>query len=62
MFSLYLTLMSVARFAVEHIRVNPRYNVVGTELSQAQLISIALFIIGVFGLYYFKKKDNQLIF
>lgn len=62
MFSLYLTLMSVARFAVEHIRVNPRYNVVGMELSQAQLISIALFVIGVFGLYYFKKKDNQLIF
>ena len=62
MFSLYLTLMSVARFAVEHIRVNPRYNVVGMELSQAQLISIALFLIGVFGLYYFKKKDNQLIF
>jgi prolipoprotein diacylglyceryl transferase len=62
MFSLYLTLMSVARFAVEHIRVNPRYNVAGLELSQAQLISIGLFAIGVFGLYYFKKKDNKLIF
>ena len=62
MFSLYLTLMSVARFAVEHIRVNPRYDFLGTQLSQAQLISMALFAIGVFGLYYFNKKDNRLIF
>jgi len=62
MFSLYLTLMSVARFTVEHIRVNPRYDFLGTQLSQAQLISMALFLIGVFGLYFFNKKDNRLIF
>ncbi len=61
MMSLYLTLMSVARFAVEHIRVNPRYDFLGTELSQAQLISMALFFIGIFGLYFF-SKDNKLIF
>ncbi len=57
MFSLYLTLMSVARFAVEHIRVNPRYDFLGAQLSQAQLISMTLFILGLIGLWYFKKND-----
>ncbi len=62
MFSLYLTLMSFARFFVEQIRVNPRYDVVGLQLSQAQLISIGLCCIGLIGLYYFNKKDNKMIF
>ncbi len=59
MFSLYLVLMSFARFLVEHIRVNPRYDFLGTQLSQAQLISMALFVLGCVGIWYFKKRKPQ---
>jgi phosphatidylglycerol:prolipoprotein diacylglycerol transferase len=44
---MYLVLSGVARFVVEEIRLNP--DVIGT-LSQAQLISIVLVLIGIAGL------------
>jgi prolipoprotein diacylglyceryltransferase len=51
--------MSFARFLVEFIRVNPRYNFMGAELSQAQVISMALFVLGLVGLWYFNKNDHK---
>jgi len=47
LFWLYLVLTGVARFVVEEIRLNP--DVIGS-LSQAQLISIALALVGLAGL------------
>lgn len=54
----YLILMSTARFLVEIIRVNPRYDIAGMQLSQAQLISIALLIAGVAGLILLRRREQ----
>ncbi len=59
LFSIFLLLQGLERFAIEAIRVNPRYKFIGLNLSQAQYISLALIIIGVVGilyLKYFKQK------
>ncbi len=57
-FYLYLILMSIERYLVEFIRVNPRYDFMGAQLSQAQLISIGLMLIGIGGfvIQYTKHK------
>ena len=55
LFSVYLILTAVARFLVEIIRINPR---IFLGLSEAQIISIFLFIIGVIGLILLKKKEQ----
>ncbi len=44
LFCLYIALIAVERFFIEYIRVNPLYKVLGTELSQAQIISLLLLI------------------
>jgi len=53
LFSYYLILTSTARFIVETIRLNPK---VFIGLTEAQLISLLLFIIGVIILFYLKKQ------
>lgn len=55
----YLMMMSIARFLVEIIRVNPRYDFLGAQLSQAQLISIGLFIAGLAGALFLKSKAKM---
>ena len=57
-FFLYLILMSIERFFVEFIRVNPRYDTLGMELSQAQLISIGLFFAGILGLLFWIRRSK----
>ena len=58
-FFLYLVLMSIERYLVEFIRINPRYNFLGSDLSQAQIISIILFLIGLAGIgYIYKNRDK----
>lgn len=54
LFGLYLILSSVARFFVEFIRLNPR---LALGLSEAQLISIVLLLIGVY--LYMRKPDES---
>jgi phosphatidylglycerol:prolipoprotein diacylglycerol transferase len=55
LFMFYLIFISIARFSVEFIRLNPR---IAFGLSEAQLISIGLFTVGIIGIiYYAKKKD-----
>ncbi|HYE97004.1 MAG TPA: prolipoprotein diacylglyceryl transferase family protein [Rubricoccaceae bacterium] len=53
LFSLYLVFAAVERFLIEFIRVNP--DRVGT-LSQAQLIAIGLFVLGLIGLAFFTRR------
>ncbi len=61
-FFLYAILMSVERFLIESIRVNPRYDFLGTQLSQAQIISIGIFVTGLIGLYYwYQRRDRPVI-
>jgi prolipoprotein diacylglyceryltransferase len=44
------------RFWIEKIRVNTNYNILG-GITQAEIISIILFLLGLIGLIYFKKVN-----
>lgn len=56
-FFLYVLLNGIERLIIEFIRVNPRYEILGVTLSQAQYIAIGLILTGAGGLYYlFRKK------
>ncbi len=55
LFMLYLLLSSAARFSVEFIRINPPMLF---GLSEAQLISICLFLIGLVGAAFLIKKNK----
>ena len=55
MFSVYLISIGVERFFIEKIRINPPYHFFGIEATQAEIISIALILSGIAGLYYVFK-------
>ncbi len=59
MFSVYLLLNGVERFFIELIRVNTKYHVAGIAFTQAQLISLCLIILGVWGIYYFRSQAQR---
>lgn len=59
LFSVYLFFNGVERFFIEFIRVNDRYNVLGFELSQAQIIAICFMLAGLAGGYYFTQRANK---
>jgi phosphatidylglycerol:prolipoprotein diacylglycerol transferase len=54
-FAMYLVLSSLFRFSVEFIRLNPRLL---WGLSEAQLIAIPLFVIGIAGFLYLGRKGQ----
>jgi len=62
LFFLYLVLNGVERYFIETIRVNDRYKLIGNyDPSQAQIIAICLFLIGVIGsviVYQRHKKQS----
>ena len=55
-FSFYLLLNGFERFFIEKIRVNNQYHFGSFGITQAEIISTLLFILGGFGIYYFSKK------
>lgn len=56
LFAFYLMLNGVERFFIEKIRVNEKYHIAGNEITQAEIISVLLFITGVCMLIYLKRK------
>jgi phosphatidylglycerol---prolipoprotein diacylglyceryl transferase len=50
LFFMFLIMNGTARFFVEKIRVNPPYNLLGLELTQAEIISFILILIGIAGI------------
>ncbi len=56
LFSIYLVFNGLERFLIEQIRVNTLYDVNGFTFTQAELISVLLFILGIVGIVYFKKQ------
>ena len=56
LFMLYLMFAGAERFLIETIRLNPRLLF---NMSEAQLISIPLFIIGAIGYYYLTKNKEK---
>jgi phosphatidylglycerol---prolipoprotein diacylglyceryl transferase len=65
LFCVYLIFNGIERFFIEKIRVNNTYAIDGRHITQAEIISTALFIIGIIGIWYFRKKSspvpNQLL-
>lgn len=58
-FFIYLILNGLERVSIESIRVNPRYNYAGLNLSQAQYIAIGLIVIGLIGALYLYFLDAK---
>ena len=56
MFCIYLILNGIERFLVETIRVNTTYSIFGLHPTQAELISSAFVIIGVIGIFYYRRR------
>ncbi len=64
MFCIYLILNGIERFLVETIRVNTTYSIFGLHPTQAELISSAFVIIGIIGIFSFKRRakpDGKLV-
>ena len=51
---IYLILSAVARFSVELLRLNPIF---AFGMTQAQFISVVLFIVGLAGFFYLEGKN-----
>jgi prolipoprotein diacylglyceryl transferase len=63
LFSIFLILNGIERFFIEKIRVNNKMDFLGMKITQAEIISTCLVIIGLIGLWYFtryyKKKKTK---
>jgi prolipoprotein diacylglyceryltransferase len=59
LFSIMLIIIGTQRFFMEHIRVNNKFNILGIESTQAELISVILIILGVFSLWFFYNKNKK---
>jgi phosphatidylglycerol:prolipoprotein diacylglycerol transferase len=59
LFSIYLILNGVERFFIEKIRINSDYDIFGFKATQAEIISVLLFSLGAFGIWYLTKKAKK---
>ncbi|GMT46265.1 MAG: hypothetical protein IEMM0006_2097 [bacterium] len=56
LFSIYLIFSGAERFLIEQIRVNTTYNIFGHLITQAEIISPILVLIGLVGWYILEKR------
>jgi phosphatidylglycerol---prolipoprotein diacylglyceryl transferase len=56
---IFILLNATFRFIIEFIRINPKYNFLGYSLSQAQIVSIFLFLADLAGLFYFLARFQK---
>lgn len=61
LFFIYLALIAIERFLIEKIRVNVVHKVLGMELTQAEIISIVLFLVSVGGMVYVWRKNGKAV-
>jgi prolipoprotein diacylglyceryltransferase len=59
LFCVYLILNGVERFFIEKIRVNTQYHIFGHGITQAEIISVCLVLLGVAGLIIFRRKTSD---
>lgn len=59
LFSFYLIFNGVERFWIEKIRINDDYHVLGTSLTQAEIIAILLFLIGAVSSFMLWNKHRK---
>lgn len=59
LFSTYLILNGIERFFIEKIRVNSTYHLFNKDITQAEIISFCLVIVGIAGIIYLRKKNSN---
>ena len=59
LFFIYLIFNGFERFWIEKIRVNPEYNNMGTTYTQAEFISVILFLIGLVGVVVMWRRKKR---
>lgn len=59
LFSIYLILNGAERFLIESIRVNTQYHIAGFGITQAQIISTTLMILGIVGIWYTRNLQQK---
>ena len=59
LFGLFLILNGFSRFFIEKIRVNHKYDLLGINLSQAEIISSCLLVAGIVVMIYFYKRHRN---
>lgn len=57
-FCIYLILNGVERFFIEKIRINTVYQIAGKEITQAEIISVILVLLGIGGILLLKKRKK----
>lgn len=60
LFFIYIGLIAIERFFIEKIRVNVRHDVFGYQLSQAEIISLMLFLTAIVGGLFVYRKHKHL--
>jgi len=58
LFSVYMVFAGLERFFIEKIRVNIEYHIGSLDITQAEIISIVMMLVGLFGIWYFRKVGN----
>ena len=59
LFSLYLVFAGVERFLIEKIRVNNEFDLLGITVTQAEVISVLIMLVGVVGLVIKTRKREK---
>ena len=59
LFFIYLIFNGIERFWIEKIRVNVVHDIMGMKMTQAEIISVILFLISVTGCVYLWRKDKM---
>lgn len=59
LFFIYLLLISTERYFIEKIRVNEKYDVLGMQWTQAEAISVLLFLVGLAGIGWLWQSSRK---
>jgi len=59
LFSVYLLLAGIERLLIEQIRVNPVLHVGGFHATQAEMIAVALIVLGLAGVAVLSRRDTR---
>ena len=58
LFSIYMVFAGLERFFIEKIRVNIEYHIGSLDITQAEIISVVMILVGLLGVWYFRKVGN----
>ena len=57
LFGVYLILNGLERFSIEKIRINTTYTLFGNEITQAEIISSCLIVLGLSIVFYLRRNS-----